>query len=67
MCNIYLLEKIVAFRVVFDYPIDKSTDKLESEEIAYSATALLIACSTLAMCGQIPSKAKCQIIQETLK
>ena len=58
MCDIYLLEKIVAFRVVIDYPVDKSTDKLESEEIAYSATALLIACSTLAMYGQIPSNTK---------
>ena len=58
MCDICLLEKIVVFRVVIDYPVDKSIDKLESEEIAYSATALLIACSTLAMCGQIPSNAK---------
>ena len=41
MCDIYLLENIVAFRVIIDYPVDKSIDKLESEEIAYSAISSL--------------------------
>jgi len=58
MCDICLLEKIVVFRVAINYPVNKSKDKLESEEIAYSATVLLIACSTLTMCSQIPSNAK---------